>query len=509
MTSPIMPSPVPSLAGGVTARTFTGAPMAVIDIGSNSIRLVIYISQGRYPFPLFNERSNCRLGEGLGPDGILRKDRIEVALATLSRFAGLMQSMGVIKTFPVATAAVRRARNAAEFTGPAEAILGHKIMVLSQQEEAHYVSRGITLNVPDMSGLVADLGGGSLEVVAISKGVVKHSVSFDFGHLSEIEEAEIDAAFSTTPWMKIDHPGRLYGVGGSFRALGSAYIEQSGYPLAVLHGLNIPAATAGHMLSAFTRNLPDMTGVPIGRQQNMPCAARIMKCLLRHSAVEKIFISGTSIRDGVLAETQFNDAEKADFLQAVCSEISHASHRFANVPRSLFNLLRPLHKVDEERARIDADAEQQKFERLLYAACMLSDLCWNEHEDIRGDLGARRVLGLPVNCITHKERIWLATVIYHRYVGRKMNKSRPPELGFILGRNRRAEATTIGLGLRFALMFSGGTSSCLEYLRMTNDGNVLTLQVADAGRRLLDDHSRRRFAQLAQSASLVPVIEGD
>jgi len=165
--------------------------------------------------------------------------------------------------------------------------------------------------------------------------------------------------------------------------------------------------------------------------------------------------------------------------------------------------------VDEERARIDADAEQQKFERLLYAACMLSDLCWNEHEDIRGDLGARRVLGLPVNCITHKERIWLATVIYHRYVGRKMNKSRPPELGFILGRNRRAEATTIGLGLRFALMFSGGTSSCLEYLRMTNDGNVLTLQVADAGRRLLDDHSRRRFAQLAQSASLVPVIEGD
>ncbi len=152
-------------------------------------------------------------------------------------------------------------------------------MVLSKQEEAHYVSRGITLNVPDMSGIVADLGGGSLEVVAISKGVVKHSVSFDFGHLSEIEEAEIDAAFSTTPWMKIDHPGRLYGVGGSFRALGSAYIEQSGYPLAVLHGLNIPAATAGHMLSAFTRNLPDMTGVPIGRQQNMPCAARIMKCL--------------------------------------------------------------------------------------------------------------------------------------------------------------------------------------------------------------------------------------
>src|SRR6056300_831799 len=118
------------------------APIAVIDIGSNSIRLVIYASGGRYPFPLFNERSNCRLGEGLGADGMLQPERISVALAALSRFAGIMKSMGVATIHAVATAAVRRARNAAEFTAPAEAILGQPINVLNQREEAHYVARG-------------------------------------------------------------------------------------------------------------------------------------------------------------------------------------------------------------------------------------------------------------------------------------------------------------------------------------------------------------------------------
>jgi len=483
------------------------SPMAVIDIGSNSIRLVIYAAQGRYPFPLFNERSNCRLGEGLGREGLLQAERIEVALATLARFAAIIKSTGVTKIYPVATAAVRRAKNAAAFTERAEKILNHEIYVLSQQEEARYVSRGITLNVPLVTGLVADLGGGSLEVVALNEGEVQHSTSFDFGHLSEVSDAEIDSAFVNTPWLEGSAPDKLYGVGGSFRALGSAYIEQSGYPLAVLHGLTIPASAAGHMLAAFSRDLPDLSGVPLGRQKTMPTAARIMYALLRHTGANKIFVSGTSIRDGILAENQFNAAERADFLQAVCSEISRASHRFANVPEQLFAFLRPLHSVRNTLEDPVAIATRRlKFERLLYAACLLSDLCWNEHEDIRGDLGARRVLGLPVNCISHKERIWLATAIYHRYVGRKLNKSRPPELGFILGRYRRAEATTIGLGLRFALMFSGGTASCLEHLRLENKDGVLTLRVAESGKTLVDNHARRRFAQLAQSASLIPVI---
>ena len=458
-------------------KTGRAAPIAVIDIGSNSIRLVIYASGGRYPFPLFNERSNCRLGEGLGEENMLQPDRIEVALAAFSRFARIMTAMGVTTVHAVATAAVRRAHNGAAFTSPAEAIIGQPIEVLSQAEEAHFVARGLTLNIPEATGLVADLGGGSLEVVNLDGGVVLNSTSFNFGHLSSVSQDEILTAFGKVPWLAGGERNRIYGVGGSFRALGLAYIEQTGYPLPVLHGLRIPGEEATNLLRAFCRESPDLSGVPLGRQKTMPIAALIMQNLLRESRAERIVVSGTSIRDGLIADREIDASDRADFLQVVCQEISRASHRFAGVPEALVNLLRPLfrrHRSDDDEA---ADRSRLRYERLLEAACFLSDMCWNEHEDVRGDLGARRVLGLPVNCVTHKERIWLAIAIYHRYVGRKTNKSRPPELSAILSRRRRAEATTIGLGLRFALTFSGGTAQDLRKLRLSHDGKVLTLHV--------------------------------
>ncbi|MEC9226060.1 MAG: hypothetical protein VYE33_02865 [Pseudomonadota bacterium] len=491
-----------------SARKQRTAPIAVIDIGSNSIRLVIYASGGRYPFPLFNERSNCRLGEGLGADGLLQPERISVALAALSRFSGIMKSMNVSTIHAVATAAVRQAKNAIEFTGPAEAILGQPINVLSQLEEAHYVARGLTLNIPDATGLVADLGGGSLEVVALENGDVRHSTSFNFGHLSSVESEQVDSALAAVPWLNAGPKSRIYGVGGSFRALGLAYIEQTGYALSVLHGLRIPGGDAVNMLSAFSRDNPDLSGVPLGRQKTMPTAATIMEALIRRSAAERIIVSGTSIRDGLIADRELGAGDRADFLQVVCQEISRTSHRFAGVPEALMALLRPLFTAREDRDADMVAQDRQKFERLLEAACYLSDMCWNEHEDVRGGLGARRVLGLPVNCITHKERVWLAVAIYHRYVGRKTNKSRPHELSFILSRRRRAEATTIGLGLRFALTFSGGTANSLEKLRFTNDGRRLTLHVDPSCAALVDSHTMRRFQQLVQSANLIPEIQG-
>ena len=208
------------------------ARIAVIDIGSNSVRLVIYGKNGAYPAPLFDERSNCRLGAGLDETGMLASDRIAVALETLTRFAAIIRAMKVDSCYPVATAAVRRAGNGDEFRRPAEIILGQPIQVLSQQEEAAHVARGLTLNVPEASGLVADLGGGSIEIVALKKGEIRHSVSLNYGHLSNADEAEIIAAFTQIGWIKSFAAKQLFGVGGSFRALGSAFIEREDYPLA-------------------------------------------------------------------------------------------------------------------------------------------------------------------------------------------------------------------------------------------------------------------------------------
>ena len=465
------------------------ARIAVIDIGSNSVRLVIYGKNGAYPAPLFDERSNCQLGAGLDDNGTLASDRIAVALETLTRFAAIIRAMKVDSCYPVATAAVRRAKNGDEFRRPAEAILGQPIHLLSQQEEATHVARGLTLNVPEASGLVADLGGGSLEIVALKKGEIQHSVSLNYGHLSNADEAEIIAALAQVGWIESFRAKQLFGVGGSFRALGSAFIEREDYPLPVLHGLKISHDMVMTLCDDFTTPDSELGGVPVARRTTMPMAAKIIRALVGLSAVRRVIVSGTSIRDGVVAINELNETQRADFLVAISQEIAGTSGRFAGVSDALKDFLRPL-----------TIGRKPGFARLLDVACNLADMCWHEHSDMRGDLAARRVLGLPVNCITHKERIWLAMALYHRYVGLKQNKPHPEEMESLLRPKRQAEAVTVGLALRFALIFSAGTCDYLKNIRLECQPGVMKLHIDPAARALFDAHCQRRFADFAANA---------
>ena len=466
------------------------ARIAVIDIGSNSVRLVIYGKNGAYPAPLFDERSNCRLGAGLDKTGMLASDRIAVALETLTRFAAVIRAMKVDSCYPVATAAVRRANNGDEFCRPAEIILGEPIQVLSKKEEAAFVSRGLTLNVPAASGLVADLGGGSIEIVALKKGEIEHSVSLNIGHLSTCEEIEIISALTKISWIKSFAAKQLFGVGGSFRALGSAFIERENYPLPVLHGLKVSSDKVIALCSDFIQSDSALDGVPVARRGTMPMAAKIIRALIDISAVRRVIVSGTSIRDGVLATNELNETQRADFLLAISQEIAGTSFRFAGVANALKHFLRPL-----------TIGRKPRFVRMLDVACNLADMCWREHTDMRGDLAARQILGLPVNCITHKQRLWLAMALYHRYVGLKQNKPHPDEMESLLSSKRRAEAITVGLALRFALIFSAGTCDYLKNIRLECQPEVMRLHIDPSVRGLFDSHCQRRFIDFAASAN--------
>ena len=466
------------------------ARVAVIDIGSNSVRLVIYGKNGAYPSPLFDERSNCRLGANLDSTGKLADDRIAVALKTIARFAAIIKAMQVDTVYPVATAAVRRADNGDAFKIPAETVLGQSIQVLSQHEEATYVSRGLTLNIPEASGLVADLGGGSIEIAELKKGEVRNAISLNYGHLSNVDEAEITAALETVDWIRRARAKQLFGVGGSFRALGLAFFAREKYPLPVLHGTKIGNKKVLALCDGFASETPNLEGVPMARQNTMPMAATIIRALIRLSGVKRLVISGTSIRDGVIAINELKPAQRADFLLAISQEIASASGRFAGTSEALKTLMRPL-----------ADLGTPESKRLVDVACNLSDICWHEHSDLRGDIAARRVLGLAVNCMTHKERVWLSVALYHRYVGLKENKPRPRNLDSLLGHRHVVEATTIGLALRFALIFSAGTAGHLEYISLQCTPGKITLLVADAARELFDAACKRRFEVFAASAN--------
>ena len=482
--------------GVESMSSYQSGRIAVIDIGSNSVRLVVYDKNGVYPAPLFDERVDCRLGADLDSANALSTDKISMTIQTLTRFVRLIESMDVEKYYPIATAAVRRARNGEEFSSLAGDVLQQPIQVLSQTQEAEHVARGLTLNVPSANGLIADLGGGSIEIVSLKKGLTEKHVSFNFGHLSDVDEKDVLSAFEGTDWLSSLKAKRLYGVGGSFRAFGSAFFSQTAYPLQVLHGTKISADFMKSLCDNFSRQEPVFDGVPRSRRRSMPVAAKIVRALLKVSGVKQFVVSGTSIRDGVIAINELNDTQRADFLLAVSKEIAGSRSRFTGVSEELKILIQPLTRLNPEPA----------FERLTEVACNLADICWNEHRDIQGDLAARRIIGLPVNCMTHKERVWLGVALFHRYVGTKQNKPQPKELAALLRKTDKKQSITIGLALRFALNFSAGTKDYLRDIRFEINANVLTLHVSKAAQPLFDEACARRFRAMAESAELMPKV---
>ena len=214
--------------------------VAVIDIGSNSLRFVVFDSYGRYPYPLFNERITCRLGEGVQKTKKLKKDRIQQSLETIKRFSKIIDEAKLETVLVIGTAALRLAKNAEDFIEPAEKFLGNKIRILSGTEEANLVARGLTANIPKANGIIADLGGGSLELIKIENGKIIDSTSLNFGHLIDVEEKSFQKIIKKLKWKNDSENEFFYGVGGSFRALGLVFKQRNKYPLDILHGLNIP-----------------------------------------------------------------------------------------------------------------------------------------------------------------------------------------------------------------------------------------------------------------------------
>ena len=188
--------------------------VAVIDIGSNSLRFVIFDRYGRYPYPLFNERITCRLGDGVQKTKKLKKERIEQSLETIMRFSNIINEAGLEKVLVIGTAALRQAENSDTFIKPAEEILNTKIRILSGVEEADLVARGLVSNIPLANGIIADLGGGSLELIKVQNGKKIETISLNYGHLIEIDEKKFKKIIKKLNWENGLDDQFFYGVGG-------------------------------------------------------------------------------------------------------------------------------------------------------------------------------------------------------------------------------------------------------------------------------------------------------
>lgn len=475
---------------------------AVIDIGSNSIRLVVYRRDGNYPFPFFNERITCELGRGLDIRGELDPERIDVALQVLARFGKLLDALKPTYVKIAATAAVRRAKNGDTFLKPATKILGYPVEILPASEEARLVTLGLTRNMPIINGLVVDLGGGSIELVLVKDSQVQDYVSLNIGHLSSLSKKEIKAQVKAVGFLSAAKGQMLYGIGGSFRAVGSAFISRSNYPLFLLHGLVIPPAQSKGLLKSLTAEEPDLDGVPAGRQKTIMMAAQIIKIVKKTARTEDLFISGTSLRDGLIADIQPVFAETHDQLLITGQQIALHTQRQAGLTASLVELLMPIADYFRTSGRAEIDGRKRNLKRLLEAACMLSDICWNESPDRRAQLAVERILALPIFSVTHKERAWLALAIYHRYVGLRPHKPTMDIFTKILSRAERFSAQAVGLGMRFGHIFCGGVPDYLSLITLSVEEGNLVCHLPAAERTLMDTHSARRLKAFAKCCGL-------
>ncbi len=480
-----------------------GARVAVVDVGSNSIRLVVFDRLARAPVPLFNEKVLCGLGRGLEKTGRLNEAGSELALANLTRFVRIAEAMEVGRLDLLATAAVRDAANGAEFVAEIERSCGKPVQVLSGEEEARLSALGVLAGIPEADGLMGDLGGGSLELVELSQGRVGRHTTLPLGPLRLMAATEdrdelraiVDRHLATLGWLGEVKARSFYPVGGAWRTLARIHMEQTRYPLHVIQQYQIGRRQGEDLARVLSRlGKRSLASLPRRRAEILPSASVVLERLLRIVKPERIVFSAYGLREGHLYD-QLPAAEQGkDPLLAACHEIAVTEQRFGVMGPLLADWLEPLFPKDGAGER-----------RLRQAICLLSDMAWREHPDYRATQAFTRMLHLPIGGIEHVERVIAALALAVRYGG-DLGGTEVQAVQHMLEDAQRQRAIVIGLGLRLAYSVSGATVELLSRTALDCDGAQVTLLLPRGERAMHGEAVQRRLDTLGKALGLATQV---
>jgi len=476
--------------------------VAIVDIGSNSIRLVVYDGLARTPVAIFNEKAICALGLGLGTSGILNPEGCRQALASLGRFVRLARSMPVDVLDILATAAVRDAKDGAEFVRRVEEHCQSPVTVLSGEQEARLAAMGVLCSTPEADGIVADLGGGSLELVALDHGHFAGPYSTMPLGILRLTEASggdraraaaiIDGHMAQIDWTNCASGRPLYAVGGAWRALARLFIAQTGHPLHVLDNYTLDRNEALRLLDLVSRqsrkSMEKIPGLSKKRLPHLPLAALLLEKVLRKVQPSKLVFSVYGMREGQFYKHLPAELQWQDPLIASCIEMARTAGRFPEHGEEMLEWMTPLFTMET--------AHQG---RLRYAACLLGDVFWNEHPDYRAEQSFLRVFRLPFMGMGHQDRAALALAVHARYET-DIESPQVQNARTLLDEEAQRRARVIGMALRLGHSVSGGVPGLLRTTRLTADGHVLVLEVPAADRAFDPDLGSSRYDRLAKAA---------
>ncbi len=473
--------------------------VGVVDVGSNSVRMVVFDGAARSPAYFYNEKIMCGLGKGLAETNRLHPEGRKRALTALKRFALLAKGMGIENLTVVATAAAREAEDGPEFQAQVLAQTGLKIWVVDGDEEARLSAQGVLLGWPDAKGVVCDIGGNSMELARIGDGKVGRRATSALGpfRLQQVQggakarAAHIDRLLKDLQ-AKVQSQGeRIYLVGGSWRVIARLDMERRNYPLTVLHEYRMMPDnlldTLDWIESADLASLRAGTGTSAERMELVPLACEVLRALIVMLKPSEIDVSAYGIREGLLYEVMPERLRQRDPLIEAARVSEQTAARIPGTGKRLFEFLLPLFpNADDHRLR------------LMKAACLLHDTTWRAHPDYRAEACFDNATRANLGGLDHPGRVFLGLALLHRYKNSRAG-SRLEPLFRLLTDAQIQEAEVLGKAMRFGAMFAGGDPAQAGHLVWTPTSRVLELHLTRDGVDLYGEVAQARFSSLAQA----------
>jgi exopolyphosphatase/guanosine-5'-triphosphate,3'-diphosphate pyrophosphatase len=481
----------------------------VVDLGSNSVRLVVYEGLGRNPMSIFNEKAVLRLGRGLQATGLLDPDGMGQAVTILHRYRAIAHAMGAHPIEILATAAVRDALNGSDFVKQLQSRMPDvPIRILSGVEEAELSSEGLLCGIPDADGVLADIGGGSLELVRLDDGRRGAALTLPLGviRLSEQSSGDpatarliVEGAFRSIGWLNEIAGRDLYLVGGAWRALARIDMARTNYSLRMVHHYTIGRDEArdlcARILSASSRELAQLAGISRRRVEDLPFAAVVLRRLLRMTGARRVIFSASGLREGWLMRLVPSDVRDSDAMLAAGHDLAELYGRDPTLPPALLAWTASLFPHETTAGA-----------RLREAACWMSDVGSHDHPEFRPEQAFLRILRQPGIGLDHPSRSYLALTVALRYEADAAAPFLAP-VRRLLDPMTAKRAEILGMALRLAYTLSAGTPDLLAGTRLRVDGRRLVLSLAEGTGVFAGEAVVRRLSRLAQALELEAATE--
>ena len=480
-------------------------PVSIIDIGSNSIRLVVYEGIARSPTVLFNEKMLAGLGRGIVSTGKLDSGAVTRSMEEFRRFRALSEQAGAEHLYVIATAAAREAENGPDFIHRAEAVLGTEIRVLSGREEAHYSALGVISGFHPANGVAGDLGGGSLELVDVNGEAIGDGITLPLGGLrlqdmannSPVAAARIARNEIARASLLKGGAGRaFYAVGGTWRNLARLHMNTTNYPLAVMHhyelGIESSAAFLRQVARGDIEKIKGIDGVSKARRALLPYGAIVLQEIIAAMQPSKIVVSALGVREGFLFSLLPPEEQRVDPLISASEELALLRARSVTHAHELVDW------TAQTLAALDI-GETEEEARYRHAACLLADIGWRAHPEYRGTQSLNIIAHASFIGVDHPGRLFLALVNAFRNDG-VFNDAIAPELKALATPPYLVRARLLGAMMRVVYLLTASMPGVMPRLKWEKRGNGALALIIPAS--LMGLHGERPEGRMAQLAKI-------